>query len=192
VQRVNVPYEIQDKKLIVQNLSWPGRCPCCGTEENLTRYGLHHLAEKVESRTEISVTRSGFPLSWSVPYCPVCLRHAALHSRLLPIIFIVAGALWVLLGYLLYLGGLAENVIAIGLFVAALGVIGYAAYVIYHFLRDNLVRSRMTPRCRHHGYAVEVTSQRPYITFTFHDDEYAATFFAVNDGAVAPSVTGVG
>lgn len=190
MKKVEVPYTIQDGQLALQQLAWPQQCICCKGAETV-EHTLHHLAEKTELRTDVSVETKGYPLSWTVRYCKVCLKHADRVEKVFYAICVAVPLLWVLFGYLLYDRGLAEDPVGIGLFIVSLPALIAAGYAVYKLVVNTWIKSMMTPTCAHHDDAVEVSSYRVTgttegrVVFSFYDDDYAAAFAAMNGVPVA-------
>jgi len=175
VKQVSIPYETQNGNLAVQTLNWPHRCACCGRENASEYLQVDHRAEL----KEIGTNRISFyPLSWGVPYCPICHKHARTIPILQFLIFVGAGLLWVGFGYLLFLWGLAEETIGMVIFLSSLVLIGLASFRLIKFLKNTIVE--MTASCVQDGAAVEASSMDQKIIFSFHHDEYAAEFVALN------------
>ncbi len=177
MQKVVFPYLTQEGTLHIQAIQWPETCACCNGPEANTRYTVEHQAEY---QTVDANQVSYYPLSWHVPYCPDCYRHASRTPLITVGIFLAAGAIWVGIGYGLFLMGQAEEVIGIALFLLSLAVLGFIGYRLRVPVLDRLAPTR--PSCGTRDYAVEVSSSavEQQVTITFHNDDYARAFVALN------------
>lgn len=175
MKQISIPYETQNGKLTMQTLNWPQRCACCGGEDASQRLQIDHRAELREIATN---KVSFYPLAWGVPYCPTCYQHARTIPMLKLGIFVAGGLLWVGFGYLLFLWGLAEETMGMVIFLASLVLIGWGCFQLIKFAKDKFID--MTPNCVQENAAVEVASMNQQITFSFHHDQYAADFAALN------------
>jgi len=184
MQKVSVVYEIRDNRLLMQELNWPNNCVCCMENNVSTKYGLHFIAEKEESYTDAAHETKGYPISWNIPYCTKCQKHAERKSNILYALLLIVGLLWAALGYYIYQIGLAENIIAIILFVVSLGALIFLAYQINKLLQKIFLKSTIKEQCSNKDYAIEVTSQRPNITFSFYNDKFAQLFLSANTNTI--------
>lgn len=186
MRRIAIPFSLTtDGKLVMTEPRWPSRCVCCGEPVGSGGVAVQHVAGQ---RTDSFGTTRGYPLAWRVPCCPTCTSHqigppAGVATALL------AGGLLTLLvvGYLLFLAGLAYNTLAILAYVVLILVMGYGGYVYVRNLtlsREALARSRMKPTCTRQELAVVATSDTGRIIFAFYNDAYADEFQQMNPGAV--------
>ncbi|HNT06515.1 MAG TPA: hypothetical protein PKJ21_10105 [Anaerolineae bacterium] len=174
-----------DGKLVMTEPRWPARCVCCGEPVGSGGVAVHHVAGQ---RTDSLGTNRGYPLAWRVPCCPTCISHQIGVPSGVTTVLLVAGLLTLLVvGYLLFLAGLAYNTLAILAYVVLILVMGYGGYVYVRNLalsREALARSRMKPTCTRQELAVVATSETGRIIFTFYNEAYAEEFQQLNPAAV--------
>jgi hypothetical protein len=175
MKQVAVPYEAQSGKLTMQHVTWPRRCACCGVDNVFTHHQLDYQAEL----REVDINKVAFyPLSWNVPYCSICLKHASTIPILKMAVYIAGGLLWVGVGYLLFLLGLAEEAIGVILFLLSLVVIGFGSHRLAKLLTKTFVET--TPTCSQEDLAINVSSLEQKIVFAFYNDDYGAEFASLN------------
>jgi hypothetical protein len=180
MQKVSVPYTKSGNRLLMQELRWPKFCICCMKKEEKLKYLFNMMAEKAEIHTDVSRETSGYNLSWNIPYCFECQKHAGRNNNLIYLLFALTGILWTALGYYLFIIGLSENTIAIILFVATLAILIFIAYQINKLYQLIFVKAIMKKECANKDFAIESISQGSNIVFTFHNDEYARLFLEEN------------
>jgi len=180
MQKVSVPYEIRDNRLFIQELNWPNNCVCCMDNNVIEKYELHFIVEKEATNTDAAHETKGYPITWNIPYCMDCKKHVERKSNLLYVLLLIVGLLWAALGYYIFQIGLAENTFAIILFVISLVVLLYFAYQINRLLLRVFLKTTFKEQCSNKDYAIEVSSQRPNIFFSFYNDKYAKLFLAGN------------
>lgn len=179
MKQITISYQTQSGTLTMENVRWPRRCACCGRDDVSTHYRLEHQAELREVETN---KVSFYPLSWNVPYCSTCLKHARTIPTLKMAIYVAGGLLWVGVGYGLFLLGLAEETIGMVIFLLSLAVIGFGSYKVAGLLVKALVE--ITPTCSREDFAVEASSfsLEQKVIFTFYNDDYATAFASLNGG----------
>jgi hypothetical protein len=177
MQQIAMPYQTQSGTLTMQHVRWPPRCACCGSDNVSTHYRLEHRAELREIETN---KVSFYPLSWNVPYCSTCLKHARTIPVLKMVVYLAGGLLWVGFGYGLFLLGLAEETVGVVIFVLSLAVIGFGSYKVAGLLARVLIET--TPTCSQEDIAIKVfsSSLEQKVIFTFYNDDYAAAFASLN------------
>lgn len=176
MHQVILPYLKNQGELYIQTLQWPEQCACCGGEANKV-YMLSHAAEYTLVGTNQA---SYYSLNWAVPYCRTCLRHINLPSAIDSVLVLSVIALWVGIGYGLFLMGLAENVFGIGLFILSLAILAFIGYRLREPLHNRLAST--TPACTRQNCAIDVTSSasQQQVKLVFFNDDYANAFIRLN------------
>jgi hypothetical protein len=175
--QVDVPYQTQADKLFMRDLAWPRRCVCCGQDNDLEHHELSQAVGWTQADPD-QVRYHNRSLSWQVPYCATCLRHVRLVPNVRAWPYPVGFALWVGLGYLLFVSGMGETLQVI-IFLALAAAIGFACYKLSGYLPTLIKR---TPTCAALEIAIRVGSADQKISFIFHNDDYAAEFVRLNGG----------
>lgn len=171
--------------LETRRLRWPDQCPCCRRQEALARHKVEcEVPWKVEDDK-----RFFFRLNWDVPYCSNCLGHVKAASLAGYLTYGIGFLVWLALGLPINslagtMGGTVSDYVVILILLLLAAIIGFACYKLSAVVRRMLVKSKMTPSCAHHGFTVRAegfhADIRPVIRFTFHNDDYAAAFAALN------------
>jgi len=185
MRRIAFPFSLtSDGKLMMSEPRWPARCVCCGDPVSTGGADLQHVARQ---HTDSAGTTRGYPLAWRVPCCPACTRHRIGPPAGVATVLLVAGLLTLLVvGYLLFLAGLAYNTLAILAYVVLILAMGYGGYLYVSNLtrsREATARRLMKPTCARQELAVVATSDTSRIIFAFYNDAYADEFLALNPGA---------
>jgi len=173
---VDVPFTIDGDKLFTQQTTWPQRCACCGGNNEGGIYNLQAYLQMDYTNTGTYRTESGFRTFFPVPYCAACSKHAGPVLNLRVYTWLAGFALWVLVGWLLFINNLGENALGMILFLGAAVVIGLGSYRASQRLVDRVSRSRTQGACVSNDYAVHVRPVQGNWQIRFDSDDYANDF----------------
>lgn len=179
MRAIDIPFEIVDQKMYMQQVTWPQRCACCGKDHEGASYNLVGRLRISPADTSVARPETGFAVSFAVPYCSVCNKHARPVMNSYVVIGLLGFALWVLVGWLMFAGGLGETIGAL-LFLVAGALIGGGCYLISKPVINKLSKSRMTDTCSSSGFAVTVSPVAGNWRVWFDNDEYARDFGSQN------------
>ncbi len=164
---------ISPEKIYLQNINWPQQCPCCG----LGIDGNHHY--RLEHKPVLGGGLTTY-LSWTVPTCKRCAFHLAFDNVVLIILWIIPPLLWVISGYLLFLAGYSEDILAIILWIILLVVLGAMSYLLRKLFKVFVKTVMMRKNCCSISFPIEVTSNYPDLSFHIKDDSYAVKLELAN------------
>ena len=178
---VEIPYEEIDSKLVIQNVVWPQRCPCCGQDHGSDYYDF---GTRVVKSTTLyaynSKSETYFPVPFKAPYCMECKQHASPVNKTI-YSYIFGFFLWIAVGWLLFINGLANETLGMLLFLFSAVLIGGGCYLISKSIINRFSKSRMKPTCSNHSYAISACHIHNKIRIRFYRDDYAADFASMNN-----------
>lgn len=178
---VDIPYEIIENKLARRKVEWPQRCPCCGQDHQNNSYSFGtRVSKSTTFHSTTSKSETYFPVGFSSPYCVACKKHADPSTNIM-YIYIVGFFLWVAVGWLIFINGLAYEPLGIVMFLLSAGLIGGGCYFLSKALINVLSKSRMKPSCTNHAYAMHASPYNQNIRIMFYNDEYANDFARLNN-----------
>ena len=173
---VDVPYNIDGDKMFTQRTTWPSRCACCGEVNAGGIYNLQAHLQTDYTNTGVHRSESGFRTAFPVPYCAFCEKHAGPVPHLRAYPWVGGFAIWVLVGWLLFINGLGENALGVTLFLVSAAVIGFGSYRVSQLLVDRLSGSRTKDTCSNNDYAVAISPAAGSWRLRFDSDDYANDF----------------
>ena len=177
---VDIPYQETNDKLLLQNVEWPPRCPCCGMEHGNDTYIFGTRAVKSTTyHSNTSKSETYYPVSFTAPYCAACKQHAGVFTKTI-YLYVIGFFLWLGLGWILFINELGDTYTILIALLAA-GLIGSGCYFASKSIINKYSRSRMSPTCANHNYALNAFHRKPNIRIQFNNDTYAADFARVNN-----------
>lgn len=177
---VNLPIKIIDNKLFFQQVEWPQRCACCGQDHKNQVHAISYHLQTSYTDTGIYKSESGFNVGFAVPYCSACQAHAAPALNIQIYIYLLGFALWVLVGWVLFINDLADAPLGIVVFLVSAALIGGGCYLLSKPLVNRFSTSRMKDTCVNNGFAISVHAAMTNIRFLFYSEEYALDFAKLN------------
>lgn len=178
---VDIPYEETDNKLVIQNVEWPLQCPCCGQDHGSEFYNFGtRVVKSITFHSNTSKSETYYPVTFNAPYCKVCKKHASPISKTI-YIYIIGFFLWVAVGWLIFINGLAYETLGVVIFLFSAALIGIGCYLISKLIIKIFSKSRMKPTCSNNDYAISACHSHPNIRIRFFRDDYAGVFAATNN-----------
>lgn len=187
---VHIPFTIDGDKLFTPTTQWPQRCACCGESHDGEEHVLTCRLQTSYVDTGVYKSETGYSVGFSVPYCTECKKHANPVMILRVWAYVLGFALWALVGYLLFINGMGEGVVGIGLFLGTGVLLGAGSHVVSKRGVERVSTSKMKATCANNDWALSGSPVESAWRIRFHDDRYANDFawmngldlFAPNDG----------
>lgn len=185
MKKVNIPYTLQESpmgmQLVMPSITFPSKCPCCGSTHPDRSYTLDFKARHTSSTVGTASTSTYYPLSWQVPFCRACLAHVKKLENLTYIIIAACILLPIILpivfGFVSY--GLLIVAVLIGCII--LGV------VTYQIALRLFIRPKMSRSCAHHRYPLFATDAVSAVEFNYYNDAIAEEFALLNHREAVPT-----
>lgn len=191
---IEVDYRmIGQKSLNLPPIRWPQKCACCMSVEAGQSFLIQTQVTYTDDYDGSIHRQSYFPISMKVPYCETCLKHRERNKNkkgrwiapLVGFLFLVFNAI----------GIISSQGQITPLFTAVICLTNpilwfFIPFFIVRNQHKKAVKEMMTPQCAVPGQPVGIWSdeyekQQKYdIGFTFHNDEYAMAFAALNPETV--------
>jgi len=167
--------------LVLAGVAWPQQCACCQQSAAGEAHTLEHKVSMYNNKEAI--------IRWQVPYCASCQEHAHNAARLATPALVLGLALYVVIGYVLFISGyVEENPLGYGIAFGLAIAVTLLSYALYRLVRKQMAENKMTETCSHHAWTVTVPQhtlmegEQIQVVFVFDNDAYAEEFAALNTG----------